>query len=134
MVKKLITYALVFLLVYGLGIWGHQQIFDHYNVALQFPLHKVYNFNAIFSFVMCAHVLLLTKVKTVADKVGFVYLAGLLLKLLFFGLFFKGILFQEGVQTPFADRLSLLLPTLLFMAIEVFFVSKILGQIQASDI
>ena len=60
-------------------------------------------------------------------QLGIIYLVTLALKLIFFTIIFKAVIFSE-TSLPRVDRIAMLIPMLLFLTIEVLFISKILNK------
>lgn len=118
-------YILVFGLCYFLGFYFHEALLTSNNISLQFSLQSLYLFHVIFSFLICALFSLLSKNKKLASQLGFLYLGALLLKLFIFTGHFKDIIFENIYLSKF-EMFSILLPTLFFIFLEVYFIIKIL--------
>lgn len=65
---------------------------------------------------------------TLKNQLGLVYLAALFLKIIFFVIVFKDVVLGD-VLIPRIERLSMLVPLVLFLFVEVFFISKILKRL-----
>jgi hypothetical protein len=71
----------------------------------------------------------LSNVDKIFEQLGFIYLGTIVLKLLVFCItFYKSIFTEESLS--FTARLSLLIPMVLFLLTEAFFVTKILKKNQ----
>tara|TARA_R110000868_G_scaffold243187_1_gene499129 strand:+ start:951 stop:1262 length:312 start_codon:yes stop_codon:yes gene_type:complete len=101
---------------------------DHFQKSISFPLKAVYLFHAIFSTVICVLFLFLAKTKKFKDQLGFIYLGTLFLKIIFFAIIFHNLIFNNLVLSTL-ERVSLLIPVVLFLSFEVLFVSKILKRL-----
>lgn len=128
MVKSVFTYLFVFIVLLFGGQWIHIFVLNKYNQSISFPTGDVYTFHAIFSMLICVLFLFLSKTAKFKDQLGFIYLSTLLLKLIFFAIIFRDLIFHEQVLTTF-DRISLLIPVVLFLSFEVLFVSKIFKRL-----
>ncbi len=62
------------------------------------------------------------------NQLGLVYLAALFLKIIFFVIVFKDVVLGD-LLIPRIERLSMLVPLVLFLSVEVFFISKILKRL-----
>lgn len=88
-------------------------------------------FNLTASTVVVGICYLLSKSPKTKDYVGFLYLFGIPLKGVFFYKSFS-FLFLEGLSLNLQEKVNILLPILLFLAVEVLFLSKILKQSPSS--
>jgi len=121
----ILKYIFVFGICYFLGLYSHGAFLAYKNVSVTFSLQSVYFFNAIFSFLLCVIFLLLSKNKKIAAQLGFLYLGSLMLKFFIFTLLFKDIIFESVVLSRI-ETFSIIIPTLFFLFLEVFFVVKII--------
>ena len=126
MVKVLVCYVLIFSLLYYLGLEGHFYFSKSYHIIAGISIDKVYLFHAFFSGMLCALCYLGANLKFIKEQLGFIYLASFLLKFFLFFAFFP-LLLSSNEPLLFNERLSLLVPVLLFLIPEVFFVVKILN-------
>ena len=117
---------LTFLLVGGGVYILHSNYLVNNHLYIPFNLQDVYLFFAIFSMVLCLLFLLGSAIDKVKEQLGFVYLATILLKILFFSVLFYGQVFV--VDLSVFQRLTLLIPMGLFLIIEVIFVAQILNK------
>lgn len=124
MIKSITIYCVVFFLVYVTSLSIHNYVIQKQQIILCFSLNKVYLFYFLFSLVLCTKFKLLSSIPKIFSQLGFIYLITILLKLILFcGLFYE-VIFKN--QLSLSTRISLCVPTLLFLIIEVFFVAKIL--------
>ncbi len=121
--KSYITYILVFLIVGFFGYYLH-----HYmaNLSSQFSLllKQVYIFHATFSLVVCIGFQIVSKIKSIAHQLGFIYIGFFVLKIFLFSILFYSQLFEESLTKQQSG--SLLIPVFLFLFLEVYFISKII--------
>lgn len=127
MIKKLLLYPIVFAILYFVGLYFHNLYLNEKEVFLPFSLEKVYKFHAAFSGLICINFLLFSTVDKISDQLGFVYLVTLVLKIVLFCIVFYSSIFTEENLADVA-KISLLVPTFIFLLTEVFFVAKILNQ------
>ena len=128
MLKTILGYVVSFGLMLLLGFSAHQTILNTLGKTLDFSLLNIYLFHAVFSFAICALLLALSKLPQFRSQLGFIYLGGLLLKLLVFAGLFQGIVLRESPMSN-ASSISLLIPIALFLSLEVYFIAKLLRRI-----
>lgn len=126
MLKKSITYVIAFALLGFLGFTTHNFYTEEYRINLPFSLLKVYVFFAVFSLIICLLLNILSTVKKMENQIGLYYLASIFLKLPIFGATFYNSIFKITLNTN--QRLSLVIPMMVFLAVEVFFIAKILSK------
>jgi len=126
MLKKSITYVIAFALLGFLGFTTHNFYTEEYQINLPFSLLKVYVFFAVFSLIICLLLNILSTVKKMENQIGLYYLASIFLKLPIFGATFYNSIFKITLNTN--QRLSLVIPMMVFLAVEVFFIAKILSK------
>ena len=76
---------------------------------------------------ICVNFQLLSTVNKIFEQLGFIYLVTIVLKIVLFGIIFYESIFKTENLTNVA-RISLLIPTLLFLLTEAFFVIQILNK------
>ena len=126
MLKNSITYVIAFALLGFLGFITHNFYTEEYQINLPFSLLKVYVFFAVFSLIICLLLNILSTVKKMENQIGLYYLASIFLKLPIFGATFYNSIFKITLNTN--QRLSLVIPMMVFLAVEVFFIAKILSK------
>lgn len=125
MIKKAIFYTSFFLILYLIGVNTHQLILNKQEQILSFSLEKVYRFHAVFSALICINFIILSTVDKIFEQLGFIYLGVIILKLVLFALtFYKPII--SDLDLSISARISLIIPTFIFLLTEAFFVIKIL--------
>ncbi|MDT7828979.1 DUF6168 family protein [Pricia sp. S334] len=126
--KIIISYIVSFGLLLLVGFSAHQSIMDYLGKSLDFSLLHSYLFHAVFSCAICTSLLTLSKLPQFRAQLGFIYLGGLLLKLLAFAGIFQDIVLRENPIST-ASSVSLLVPIALFLSLEVYFIAKLLRRI-----
>ena len=99
----------------------------------QLLLEDHFYFNAIASAIVVFICFLLSKNSKTKGYVGFLYLFGIPLKGAFYYKRFP-FLFSEKIALSPGEKVSILMPMLLFLAVEVLFLSKILKQSPSGQI
>ncbi|TXD50587.1 MULTISPECIES: DUF6168 family protein [unclassified Polaribacter] len=127
MIKDLLFYFLIFLGIFLVSFSFHENYINEQGVILPFSLKKVYLFQMGFSLLICVNFKLFSNVDKIFSQLGFIYLGTLLLKILLFCAVFYHPIFNEENLSQTAG-VSLLIPTLLFLLTEAFFVAKILNK------
>jgi hypothetical protein len=125
--KDIFTYILVFVILFLIGFYTHQAILSSKEIQLSFSLEKVYAFHAFFSVLVCLNLRWGATKEKVLPQLGFIYLGSLILKLVLFSILFYKTVLQKGNFTS-SEKISLLIPVLIFLIIEVIFTSKILNR------
>jgi hypothetical protein len=129
MIKSIITYFFVFFSVFFLSFYFHENYLDNQEVILPFSLKKVYLFHFGFSLLICTNFLLFSTVDKIFEQLGFIYLATLVLKIILFCIIFYQSIFKEEELSQIA-RISLFIPSIIFLLTEAIFVAKILNKKQ----
>lgn len=127
MIKNIFLYTLVFFALYFFSHFLHQSFIEKQKIILPFSLQKVYLFHTGFSLLVCMNLVLFSNVNKIIDQLGFIYLGTILLKLVLFSLlFYSSTIINDSLA--FSARISLLIPLIIFLLTEAFFVSKILKR------
>lgn len=127
MIKNIFLYTLVFFSLYFFSHFLHQSFIEKQKIILPFSLQKVYLFHTGFSLLVCMNLVLFSNVNKIIDQLGFIYLGTILLKLVLFSLlFYSSTIINDSLA--FSARISLLIPLIIFLLTEAFFVSKILKR------
>lgn len=127
MIKTLFLYTVVFFTIFLICFSLNENLIEKQEVILPFSLRKVYLFHLGFSLLICVNFKVFSSVDKIFSQLGFIYLGALLFKILLFCAIFYHPIFNEENLSQIA-RLSLLIPTLLFLLTEAFFVAKILNK------
>ncbi|MGJ8715846.1 MULTISPECIES: DUF6168 family protein [Maribacter] len=127
MLKNIILYIVVFTVV------GATSYFLQ-NFVLSTPpsyfgplLIKAYSFHYLFSLTLVIVFLIASKNKSFFEQLGFIYMGVLVFKLTLVAAIFYPYLLGELVM-PQLYRGLLMLPAIIFLFLEVFFISKIMGN------
>jgi hypothetical protein len=129
MIKSIFLYAFVFFTMFFLSLFLHEYYLEKQAIVLPFSLKKVYLFHLGFSLLICTNFLLFSTVDKIFEQLGFIYLATIVLKLIFFCIIFYNPIFTKA-NLSFSSRVSLFIPMLIFLLTEAVFVAKILMKRQ----
>ncbi|WP_047549385.1 DUF6168 family protein [Psychroserpens sp. Hel_I_66] len=127
MIKSLLLYILAFTLLFVTVHLTQKGILGQNISSIRFSLWNTNLFFAISSLLICIHFLLFSSIKKLRPQLGFIYLPTLFIKgILFFALFKSSIFKLESLSI--LERVNLLVPLLLFLILEVYFIVRILGE------
>lgn len=127
MIKSVFIYFLLFFGVFFLSLSVHENYIDRQAIILPFSLKQVYAFHLSFSLLICVNFKVFSSVDKIFSQLGFIYLGTLFFKILIFCIIFYQPMFKEENLSHIA-RVSLFIPTILFLLTEAFFVTKILNN------
>lgn len=127
MSKDIFRYVAVFALLLLIGFYAHQFFLEYLGLKVLFSLEKIYIFHASFSALICVTLRVFSTVDKFFSQLGFIYLSTLVLKLIFFTIFFYNPLFTIA-SFSFVEKLALFFPLFVFLLTEAVFVLKILNQ------
>lgn len=126
MIKSLIVYLLSFLVLLLVSYFLHSFVLAGNEIKLRFDMLKPYMFFAIFSFGLCIVFKVLSSNKKIASQLGFIYLLSLVLKIGLFAVVFKNSILHFPDLTK-TESLNLLVPMFVFLALELYFIARLLG-------
>ncbi|MEM6718313.1 MAG: DUF6168 family protein [Bacteroidota bacterium] len=127
MSRQIFIYFIAFGLLFFLGDFVHNYVIENQRIDLGFSLQNMYAFHAFFSLQLCIVFALLSNNEKLRPQLGFIYLGSFVLKIIVFCVLFYSILFTgEKLTNP--QRISLAIPMLLFLILEVYFIIKILNK------
>lgn len=127
MIKSLMVYIISFMILF-LGVHFSQEFFlNQINTSVRFNLWNTNLFFAIASLVICMLLKFFSFKKSLQPQLGFIYLPTLFIKGVVFFIAFQSSIFRLDVLTT-TERLNLLIPLLLFLGLEVYFVVKIITK------
>jgi len=127
MIRQIFIYFTAFGLLFFLGNYIHNYVIENHGFALGFSIQKMYAFHAFFSLQLCIVFALLSNNEKLRPQLGFIYLASFVLKIIVFCILFYSVLFTgEKLTNP--QRISLAIPMLIFLILEVYFIIKILNK------
>lgn len=119
--KHLIIYLISAVIVAVLGSFFHDLWFGEQ--ILNFSVYEVYVFFGVFAVFILIGLYFMNEY--IPDKTGYAFLVGIFLKLGFFLIYFLGD--EEKFKDPnMTERLSIIIPLILFLFIEVLAVAKFL--------
>ncbi|WP_046758523.1 DUF6168 family protein [Kordia jejudonensis] len=127
MIKQIFVYMLVFGMVFFLGDFIHNYYLESQEISLGFSIRNMYAFHAFFSLQLCIIFTLVSHNKKIGPQLGFIYLASFVLKIIAFCAIFYDPLFTVDKLSK-TQRVSLLIPMLIFLIVEVCFIIKILNK------
>lgn len=127
MIRPLFRYTLSFALLFIVVYYIQGLIIDELKLILNYDPVYTNLFFCLASLVINIHFLFLSKIESIRPQLGFIFLPTLFIK---GGLFY--IVFKSSISNlenySIAERLNLLIPFLIFLALEVFFIAKILNK------
>lgn len=126
MIKQIFIFMMAFGLLFFLGEYLHSYYIESQEIALGFSLQNMYAFHAFFSLQLCIIFAFLATNKKISPQLGFIYLASFVLKMIVFCIVFYNPLFTVETLSKI-QRVSLLIPMVLFLILEVYFIIKILN-------
>ena len=124
----MLTYIFVFGLLFLIGYHVHEYLLKEQAGLMSFSLKEVYIFHAIFSFLICTILFLISKRDKQKDQLGFLYLGTFVFKLVVFAVIFAELFFGD-LQLSRTDKVSLLIPVFVFLVPEAYFIVKILANL-----
>ncbi len=127
MIKRVISYFLVFIIVAIATYFSHDYFLDNPKVVLRFSLLEIYIFHFFASFIISLGLILLSNTERWVNQIGFIYIFTFLTKLLFFVAIFKDSIFSIKSLTKI-ESLSLLIPVFIFLFFEAYIISRILNS------
>lgn len=125
MIKQLGIYITSFLLVSVTGFYLHQVLITPFIDSPPFSLKSAYTFFGSFSLVLCMSFFGLFHTNKFKDQLGFLYLVSVALKIILFCVVFREHIFTQDSFTE-QESINLLIPMVLMLILEVFFINKIL--------
>lgn len=120
--KNLLSIAVLFLI----GYFSQSKLIVVEFLSEPLMILKVYVFHAIFTFIVLIVFNILSKKPKIREQLAFVYLGVLMFKITLFGLVFYYPIFN--VELTNYQSFSLLIPTLIFIVLEVISMLKIINK------
>lgn len=127
MIKTVLVYSVAFATLFFSIYYAQDFILNKTNQEVRFNLWDTNLFFAVASLVICMHFSFFSGIKKLQSQLGFIYLPTLFIKGVIFFLAFKSSVFSMETLTV-AERLNLLIPFLLFLGLETYFITKILKE------
>jgi len=127
MIKSIIIYVVSFFALLIIVHFSQEFIINQTNSIIRFNLWDTNLFIAIASLMICVHFQVFSLINNLKTQLGFIYLPTLFIKGVLFYVAFEDTVFNiEVLNTP--ERLGLVIPILLFLVLEVFFIVKIISK------
>ena len=127
MTKRLVSYLVSAIVLFFITYPLHTYLLQISGEMPPYSLLSIYLFQGIVSLFLVLIFELLAYTEQYNDKLGLLYLGSSAIKIIFFFLFFKDVLFSS-IALSKMDRLSLLVAFFIFVFYEVFFIVKILNR------
>lgn len=127
MLKNIILYIVVFTVVGATSYFLQNFVLSTPPFYFGPLLIKAYSFHYLFSLTLVIVFLIASKNKSFFEQLGFIYMGVLVFKLTLVAAIFYPYLLGELVM-PQLYRGLLMLPAIIFLFLEVFFISKIMGN------
>ncbi len=125
MLKKIIIYTVVFLVVGTTSFFLQIYLLGDANTNFFSTLKKAYIFHFCFSLVLLMCFRVLANYDKLFQQLGFIYMGLLVIKIVVFASYFYPQLLGKDALPRFY-RASLLIPVIVFLLLEVVFISKIM--------
>lgn len=126
--KRILLYIGIAIVVFIIAYYLHMYILKMSEVNMPFDLLSIYLFQAIASLLIIITFEMIASLNTqFKDQLGFLYLGSIAVKMLFFGIFFRDLLFSS-IDLSKMDSLSMLIPMFIFIFFEVVIIAKILNR------
>ncbi|WP_218597959.1 DUF6168 family protein [Polaribacter sp. NJDZ03] len=129
MIKIVITYCITLALLFIICFFSHSYLIEKQGLILHFKLVEIYEFNVGFSILVCTNFVAFSFVDKFKQKLSYIYLGAIFIKLILFKLAFYDTLFVKETLSV-TEKLSLLIPTVIFLSTDAFFVAKLLNKKQ----
>ena len=131
MIKKFVIFVVAFAVLFAV-VYGVQEAFiNQSSQEIRFSVFDTNVFFVVTSFIISIHFEIFSNIKKLQSQLGFIYLPTLFIKGVLFFIIFKSSLFNSETLT-ITERFHLLIPFLLFLALEVFFITQILREKQSN--
>ena len=129
MIKKFIIFVVAFAALFGVVYFVQESLIHQSSQEIRFSVFDTNVFFVVTSLIICIHFEIFSNIKKLQLQLGFIYLPTLFIKgILFFAIFKSSIFNSESLTI--IERLNLLIPFLLFLFLEVFFITRILKEKQ----
>ncbi|MGB3605675.1 MAG: DUF6168 family protein [Psychroserpens sp.] len=127
MIKRTLIYTAAFAVLFGVLFFLQNAFLHQTEQRIRFNTLDTTLFLALASFIICIHFEIFSTFEKLRPQLGFIYLPTLFIKGILFFITFKSSVFALNDLTTF-ERLNLLIPLLLFLGLEVFFITEILKR------
>jgi hypothetical protein len=124
MIKRLIIFTLAIVVLATSMLLVQKWYISSQGESLTYSLNAIYYFHfAAYLIIVLAVELLSKKMPT---QVGFFYLASVFIKIGFFVLLFKDVIFSESPMS-FLGRISIIIPFFMFLVFEAIYSGKLMN-------
>jgi hypothetical protein len=123
--KKIVLYIVVFLFTGATSYFLQIFLLGEIDTSFVPLLRKAYIFHFCFSLVLLIFFQIFSGVDKIFQQLGFIYIGALVFKIMVFTSIFYPQLVGENLLPRFY-RASLLIPVIVFLPLEVIFISKIM--------
>lgn len=132
MIKKFVIFTVAFTALFSC-VYGFQNfILSESLKEIRFSVFDTNVFFALSSWVICIHFEIFSNIKRLQPQLGFIYLPTLFIKGILFFAMYKSSVFSINSLSS-SERLNLLVPFFVFLALEVFFITQILNPKQSNS-
>ena len=128
MTKQLRFYLIISIIIISIGYYIHAILFSGFADKSSISLNYVYGFFGTFTILLCIIFSILYHTNRFKSQIGFLYLASVAVKIVLFSIIFSKQLFTVDSSFPKQEAVNLLIPIMLTLAIEIFFISKLLNN------
>ncbi len=128
LIKRTLLYSCITLILFGISYFLHHYYLDNTYTTFSFNLKSIYLFHSLGSLaVILTMEILFTTSLSFKDQLGFIYLGSTALKVVLFFIFFSEILLLSHSVSK-SEKITLLIPLIIFMIYEVIMVVNILNR------
>ena len=121
MIKRLIISNLIALTIGAIVFFAHSYSLKSMQIELNYSLFDVYVFFQLFFLVISSSVEIVNLLSR--DNVGYYYLSTFVIKIMVFGVAYRGVLFSD-IEMSTSARLSLILPLFIYIIFEAYYTIK----------
>ena len=125
MAKHVLLFFVVVIVAFLISYFSHYYVLEKRGIQLSFLLEGVYFFYAISAILIYLSITIIFE--KIPNNVGYAFLALMFVKIGFFLILFRNIIFSE-IPIVRVEKISLIIPFMLFLSIETVFVAKLLNN------
>lgn len=126
MAKRFLLFIILACIVSILLFKLHAFLISSQNETLSFALFSVYLFHFVATLIICLAVEILST--KLPNQVGYLYLASVFVKIGFFVIIFKNVIFSVE-EMAFIDRISIIIPMFLYLIAEAIYSGRIMNAL-----
>lgn len=127
MIKSFLLYLVTFALLFAVSFTIHTSVLNSRDCSLRFEILPLYWFFSMVSLLFCCLFKVFSNIKKTEEQLGFMYLFTLVLKIIFFVVFFNSSILKLPNLTKI-ESLNLLIPFFVFLVLEIYFITSLLGE------